>query len=172
MYRGHSCAHLKHINLILCVPCYHTTYASFRNNNLLRVVICLTICWNVNHTYWIFIHTYLYIEFCVLYTSLPFLCHCLFSQLDPILRFLLAPPPPTRAFYFSQTLISYLSLNVFQSFWLLAGLVNDGWARMTWSLSGGSEESVSCDLHSGWVPAGALISHVDQVITLSLQSGA
>lgn len=93
MYRGHTCAHLKHINLKLCVPCFiHTTYGSFQNNYLLHVVICLTICWNVNNAYWIFIHMYLYTGFFVLYTSLPFLWHCLFSQLDPILGFLLGPP--------------------------------------------------------------------------------
>lgn len=71
MYRGHTCAHLKHINLILCVPCFiHTTYTRFRNNYLLHVVICLTLCWNVNNAYWIFIHIYLYTGF-FLYFLLP-----------------------------------------------------------------------------------------------------
>lgn len=169
MYRGHTCAHLKHINLKLCVPCFiHTTYGSFQNNYLLHVVICLTICWNVNNAYWIFIHIYLYTGFfCTLY--FPPISMSL--SLLPIGSHLGLPVRPPRTFYFSQTLITYLSLNVYQSFWLLDSIVNYAWARITWRLSGGSEESVSCDLHSGWVPAGTLISHVDQVITLSLQSG-
>lgn len=40
--------------------------------------------------------------------------------------------------------------------------------KAEWWLRG---EVVSCELASGWVPAVVLISHVEQAITLSRQSG-